>query len=66
MTLHTLFPPLMIATFLGAVIVLLVGVSGMAGTKTGDHNRSTQLMALRVGLCGVLLLEIIFYITFVR
>jgi hypothetical protein len=56
----------MVATFLGAVIVLLIGVSGMAGTKTDDKNRSTQLMALRVGLCGVLLLEIIFYITFVR
>jgi hypothetical protein len=55
----------MVVTFLAAIVTLLVGVAGM-GNTTGDKDRSTQLMALRVGLCGVLLLEIIFYITFVR
>lgn len=66
MNLQHIFPPLMIITFVAAILTLALGVSGMMAGKAGGNDRSTQLMALRVGLCAVLLGEILIYITFVR
>ncbi|HEX2859654.1 MAG TPA: hypothetical protein VHP58_05615 [Alphaproteobacteria bacterium] len=66
MNLQAVFPPLMIITFIAAILTLVLGISGMMGGHSGGKDRSTQLMALRVGLCAVLLFEIIIYITFVR
>jgi hypothetical protein len=64
MTLAHLFPPLMVVTFLAAVLTLLVGIGNLAGN--GDGDRSTRLMVLRVGLCALLLAEILIYITFLK
>ena len=57
----------MVLTFIGAVVTMLVGVSGMLGEKadTGP-NQSTRLMALRVGLCFCLLLETMVYLAYFK
>ncbi|MBI1362821.1 MAG: hypothetical protein GC134_02460 [Proteobacteria bacterium] len=60
------FVYLMIATFIAAVAVLLVGVTGMGQTSTEGRKRSTKLMALRVALCFTLLCEMLFYANFIR
>ena len=64
------FAYLMVATFVAAVATMLLGVAGMSnpGAKgapaSGGH--STFLMALRVGLCILLLLEILIYIAYIK
>ena len=58
------FAYFMIFTFLAALATMLAGVAGMG--STGNQSRSTNLMALRVGLCGLLLAEILIYINFIR
>lgn len=62
------FAYLMVATFLAAVVTMLLGVAGLSRTENGTHNanRSTSLMALRVGLCIALLVEILIYIAYIK
>jgi hypothetical protein len=59
----------MVGTFVAAVIIMLAGVAGLGKTAAnGTHSgsRSTQLMVLRVGLCVLLLAEIIIYIAYIK
>jgi NADH:ubiquinone oxidoreductase subunit 6 (subunit J) len=57
----------MVLTFVGAVVTMLVGVSGMRGEAAGSApNKSTRLMALRVGLCFCLLLETMVYLAYFK
>lgn len=61
------FVILMVITFIAAIATMLAGVVGMAKGQTpntASTSRSTQLMALRVGLCALLLLEIIIYVNY--
>lgn len=62
------FAYVMVATFLAAVATMLLGVAGLSRTENGTHNasRSTSLMALRVGLCIALLVEILIYIAYIK
>lgn len=64
------FSILMVATFVAAVITMLTGVAGLAKEAAGDapaaRSRATRLMALRVGLCMLLLAEIIIYINYFK
>ncbi len=62
------FAYVMIATFLAALVTLVLGVAGMSKSQDGTQNpdRSTKLMALRVGLCIALLIEIIIYIAYIK
>jgi len=56
------FQGLMIITFAAAVIALLLGVfSAGKGSKFG-----TVLMAARVGLCLLLLIQILVYVAFIK
>ena len=50
------------------VATMLLGVAGLSRTENGTHNanRSTSLMALRVGLCIALLVEILIYIAYIK
>lgn len=60
--LHHPFTWLMLATFLAALVTLLTGVAGMANRQQSNkHNRATWLMAARVGLCILLLIEMLIY-----
>ena len=45
-----------------------IGVAGLGRSEAGTHDatRSTRLMALRVGLCFLLLIEIIIYIAYIK
>lgn len=67
MALHP-FAYLMVATFLLAVGTLLTGIAGLGHTsKNGTQAlRSNRLMALRVGLCMLLLVEIVIYVAFLK
>jgi hypothetical protein len=61
------FAYVMILTFLAAVATMLAGVIGMGTPPTKPtENRSTNLMALRVALCALLLGEILIYITYIK
>jgi hypothetical protein len=62
------FAYVLIATFLAAVTTMLFGVAGLSKSESGSHDatRSTRLMALRVGLCFLLLVEIIIYIAYIK
>lgn len=61
------FSYVMAATFVGAVITMGLGVAGLGNATADNHGRkSTRLMALRVGLCGLLLLEIVIYLTWLK
>lgn len=62
------FAYVMVATFLAALVTLVLGVAGMSKTEAGTHNaaRSTKLMALRVGLCIALLIEILIYVAYIK
>lgn len=61
------FSYVMVATFLGALLTMLAGVGGMAaGTDKAAAHRANRLMMLRVGLCGLLLAEILIYVTYIR
>ena len=62
------FAYVMVATFLAAVATMLLRVAGLSRTENGTHNanRSTSLMALRVGLCIALLVEILIYIAYIK
>lgn len=62
------FAYLMVATFLAAVATMLGGVAGLGKTDSNIKaaERSTKLMALRVGLCGLLLVEILIYIAYIK
>jgi NADH:ubiquinone oxidoreductase subunit 6 (subunit J) len=56
----------MVLTFVGAVVTMLVGVGGMRQDAANGPNRSTRLMALRVGLCFVLLLQTLVYLAYFK
>ena len=60
------FKLVMIATFLAAVIVLALGVGGMHKNGSAMAKRAGNLMALRVALCVLLLVEILIYAAFIR
>ncbi len=62
------FAYVLVATFLAAVTTMIFGVAGLGKSEAGTHDatRSTRLMALRVGLCFLLLVEIIIYIAFIK
>jgi hypothetical protein len=62
------FAYVMVATFIAAVLTMLFGIAGLGRgtTNTPKAGRSNQLMFLRVGLCALLLLEIIYYITVIK
>jgi hypothetical protein len=61
------FAYVMIATFLAAVVTMLLGVGGMSGKDTPERlARSNRLMFLRVGLCACLLAEILYYVNYLR
>ncbi|PZP39167.1 MAG: hypothetical protein DI585_04935 [Pseudomonas fluorescens] len=62
------FSYVLVATFLAAVTTMVLGVAGLGKSDKGTHDasRSTRLMALRVGLCFVLLIEIIIYILYIK
>lgn len=62
------FAYVLVATFLAAVTTMILGVAGLGKSANGTHDssRSTKLMALRVGLCFVLLAEIIIYIAYIK
>lgn len=69
MTFHPL-AYVMIATFVGALLTLLAGVAGMGqpshGGETQRATASNRLMALRVALCLLLLVEIMVYVAVIR
>jgi flagellar biosynthesis protein FliP len=56
---------LMVGTFIAALVVLALGVTGM-GRQNANPKRATRLMALRVGLCFALLCEMLVYANFIR
>lgn len=62
------FAYVLVVTFLAAITTLILGVAGLGKSEAGTHDasRSTRLMALRVGLCFLLLIEIIIYIAFIK
>ena len=62
------FSYVLVGTFLAAITTMLFGVAGLGKTTAGSHDasRSTRLMALRVGLCFLLLIEIIIYIAYIK
>ncbi len=61
------FTYVMAATFVGAVITMLLGVAGLGNATAEGHGRkSTRLMALRVSLCALLLLEITIWLTCIK
>ncbi len=63
------FAYIMVATFVAAVATMLMGVAGMSnpGTTGAPANgKGTFLMALRVGLCILLLIEILIYIAYIK
>lgn len=62
------FAYVLVGTFLAAVTTMLFGVAGLGKSKDGTHDasRSTRLMALRVGLCFLLLIEIIIYVAYIK
>ena len=62
------FAYVLVATFLAAITTMLFGVAGLSRTEAGTQNasRSTKLMALRVGLCFLLLVEILIYIAYIK
>lgn len=59
------FAVVMALTFFAAIITMLVGVTKV-GDGNADRTQSTKLMALRVGLCFVLLVEILIYVTYFK
>lgn len=63
---QTIFAIIMVLTFVGAVVTMLVGVGGMRGEASGSTNKSTRLMALRVGLCFCLLLQTLVYLAYFK
>lgn len=67
MSLHP-FAYVMIATFLAAVATMLLGVAGLSNPRKSLEAAefSNKLMGIRVGLCVLLLGEIIFYITCIK
>ena len=62
------FAYVLVGTFLAAILTMLIGVAGLSKSAQGTHDasRSTRLMALRVGLCFLLLIEIIIYIAYIK
>ena len=67
------FAYVLVGTFLAAILTMLIGVAGLGkaardveGNNTHDAARSTRLMALRVGLCFLLLAEIIIYVAYIK
>ncbi len=62
------FAYVLVGTFLAAITTMIFGVAGLSKSKEGAHDasRSTRLMALRVGLCFLLLIEIIIYIAYLK
>lgn len=63
------FAYVMVATFVGAVVTMLFGVAGLSRPEAGTGPqalRSNKLMALRVGLCALLLAEIIIYVAYIK
>ena len=59
------FSIVMALTFVAAIVTMLVGVAKV-GDGNSDRSASTKLMALRVGLCFTLLVEILIYITYFK
>lgn len=58
----TWFEILMVITFLGALAALASGIASIGKSS----KRSTLLMAARVGLCLLLLVEILIYSAFFK
>ena len=66
MSMQSIMAVVMVLTFIGAVVTMLVGVGGMRQDTGSGPSRSTRLMALRVGLCFCLLLEILIYLAYFK
>jgi hypothetical protein len=65
------FAYVMAGTFVAAIAALLVGILNLAGPRSPTDAapkaaRSTTFMFLRVGLCMLLLMEIIYYVTYIK
>jgi hypothetical protein len=67
------FAFVMAGTFVAAILAMLAGVVNLSGPRddqnsapSGAASRSTTLMMLRVGLCFLLLCEIIFYLVYIK
>jgi hypothetical protein len=62
------FAYVLVFTFLAAITTMVLGVAGLGKSEHGTHDaaRSTRLMALRVGLCVLLLIEILIYIAYFK
>lgn len=58
----------MVLTFVAAIATLVVGIAGMgrAAADSASAKRANQLMMLRVGLCVLLLIQIIFYVIYIK
>ena len=56
---------LMLVTFVAVVFTLFAGV-GSLGRDKGSGKFGNRLMKVRVGLCLMLVLEIVFYSFFMR
>lgn len=67
MDLHP-FAYVMILTFLAAVVTMMLGVAGLSNSNksTAGAQFSNKLMSIRVGLCVLLLGEIIFYLAYLK
>lgn len=63
------FTYLMAGTLLLAVITMVAGVANLGQVKpegTEPTTRGNTLMFLRVGLCLLLLVQIVIYITYIK
>lgn len=62
------FAYILVGTFVAALLTMILGIAGLGKSEQGSHDatRSTKLMALRVGLCFLLLAEIIIYIAYFK
>lgn len=67
MNLHP-FAYVMIATFLAALITMLLGVAGLSNNRKTQAGAefSNKLMTLRVALCVLLLGEILIYVAYIK
>jgi hypothetical protein len=65
------FAYVMALTFVGAIAAMVVGMINLSAPRTeatsgAKASRSTALMFWRVGLCFLLLVEIIIYILYIK
>ena len=69
MTLHW-FAYVMIVTFIGALGTMMAGLVNLSGDRSDGKGsgatRSNTLMFARVGLCFLLVAEILIYVTYFK